>query len=232
VAAHARVESDQAGTSGRARQAYTLRVSKDATTIVSLDADGAKLSEVAADLAKRIGVPINVGPTWRDEAVSVNFSDLPLEQALSTLGPHVFIDYEIRSNVEPIPREIHLMGFEEPEAPSRGASHGIVLEGNTEETGTQQEQDPLQVLFENNRLSIMSKQQPLALVVRAVAEALGVPAEIKYAAADLVDIDLKLMDPEQAIQALSPNIRMHVRVDLYSSERSVRLLALVPSTQQ
>lgn len=208
------------------RLAYTLRVDKGDMTVVSFTAEGAKLSEIAADLSKQLGVPILVGPAWRDATVSASVSEAALEQALSALGPRVYVDYELRQDAAPVAREIHLVGFEDPEPAVRGMAQGLLIEGHTEETEKDAEKDPLRVLYENQRLSVVANQQPLVLVVRAIAEALGVPAEIKYEAPEVLDLNLTSLPPEDALVGLSPQVGVDLRVDLYSGERTVKRIAL------
>ena len=209
-----------------ARLAYTRRVDKGDTTVVSFTAESAKLSEIAADLSKQLGVPILVGPAWRDATVSASVSEAALEQALTALGPRVYVDYELRQDAAPVAREIHLVGFDDPEPAVRGMSQGLLIEGHTEETEKDAEKDPLRVLYENQRLSVVANQQPLVLVVRAIAEALGVPAEIKYEAPEILDLNVTSLPPEDALVALSPQVRVDLRVDLYSGERIVKRIAL------
>lgn len=226
VPLQAQVTSSQSAATGPARPAYTLRVDKGDMTVISFKAEGAKLSEIAADLSKQLGVPILVGPAWRDAPVSASVSEAPLEQALTALGPRVYVDYELRQDAAPVTREIHLVGFEEPEPAVRGLAQGILIEGHTEQTEKDAEKDPLRVLYENQRLSVIAEQQPLVLIVRTIAETLGVPAEIKYEAPEILDLNVMSLPPEDALVALSPQVRVDLRVDLYSGDRTVKRIAL------
>lgn len=226
VPLQAQVTSSQSAATGPARPAYTLRVDKGDMTVISFKAEGAKLSEIAADLSKQLGVPILVGPAWRDAPVSASVSEAPLEQALTALGPRVYVDYELRQDAAPVTREIHLVGFEEPEPAVRGLAQGILIEGHTEQTEKDAEKDPLRVLYENQRLSVIAEQQPLVLIVRTIAETLGVPAEIKYEAPEILDLNVMSQPPEDALVALSPQVRVDLRVDLYSGDRTVKRIAL------
>jgi len=62
--------------------------------------------------------------------------------------------------------------------------------------------------------------------VRAIAEALGVPAEIKYEEPETLNLNLASLPPEEALVALSPQIRVDLGVDLYSGERTVKRITL------
>ncbi len=228
------VETPQVAAGKPAPKTYTLRVTKEGTTNVSLTAEGANVSEIAADLSKRLNAPVIVGPTMQKETISAKFSELPLEQALSSIAPRVYVDYEIRQNAQPVPLAIYLVGFVDPEpalnAVVRGNSQGVLITGNTEDTGKSSPDDPLLVVYEKKRLTIVSKKQPLSIVVMAVADVLGVPAEIKYEAAETVDTNIKgALVAEDAILGLSPNVRLDVRVDVNRGERTLLQLVVKPA---
>ena len=218
------------------KKQYTLRITKGDITGVSLKADKAKMSEIAADLSKRLGTHVILGPTMTNEAITLKFADLALEPAMRLLAPRVYIDYEIRANAQPTPLGIFLMGQADPvpakNAVVRGSSEAILIEGNTEDTGeqakVQRDDHPLQVDLHDNHLTIRSKKQPLAAVVMTIAEVLHVPAEIRYDSNEIVDTDIKDTLFEDAIARLSPNIRLYVRADLTRSQRTPLRLALVP----
>jgi hypothetical protein len=218
------------------KKKHRLRITKGYITGVSLKADKAKMSEIAADLSKRLGARVILGPTMSKEAITVEFYDLPLEPALRLLAPHVYLDYEIRANAQPTLLGIFLMGQADPDpaknAVVQGSSEAMLIEGNTEDTAEQSEvqrdDDPLQVDLDDNYLTIKSKKQPLAAVVITIAEVLGVPAEIKYDSNEIVDTNIKDTPFEDAIARLSPNIRLYVRADLTQSQRTPLRLALVP----
>jgi type II secretory pathway component GspD/PulD (secretin) len=218
------------------KKKFRLRITKGYITGVSLKADKAKMSEIAADLSKRLGLRVILGPTMSKEAITVEFYDLPLEPALRLLAPRVYLDYEIRANAQPTLLGIFLMGQGDPDpaknAVVQGSSEAMLIEGNTEDTVEQSEvkpaDDPLQVDLNDNHLTIKSKKQPLAVVVMTIAEVLGVPAEIKYDSNEIVDTEIKDTPFEDAIARISPNIRLYVRADLTRSQRTPLRLALVP----
>jgi type II secretory pathway component GspD/PulD (secretin) len=218
------------------KKKFRLRITKGYLTGVSLKADKAKMSEIAADLSKRLGARVILGPTMSKEAITVEFYDLPLEPALRLLAPHVYLDYEIRANAQPTLLAIFLMGQDDPDpaknAVVQGSSEAMLIEGNTEDTAeesaVQGDDDPLQVDLEDNHLTIKSKKQPLAAVVMTIAEVLGVPAEIKSDSNEIVDTVIKDTPFEDAIARISPNIRLYVRADLTRSQRTPLRLVLVP----
>jgi hypothetical protein len=218
------------------KKKFRLRITKGYVTGVSLKADKAKMSAIAADLSKLLGALVILGPTMSKEAITVEFYDLPLEPALRLLAPRVYLDYEIRANAQPTLLGLFLMGQGDPDpaknAVVQGSSEAMLIEGNTEDTGepseAQRADEPLKVDLEDNNLTIKSKKQPLAVVVMTIAEVLGVPAEIKYDSNEIVDTEIKDTPFEDAIARISPNIRLYVRADLTRSQRRPLRLALVP----
>jgi hypothetical protein len=218
------------------KKKHRLRITKGYLTGVSLKADRAKMSDIAADLSKRLGARVILGPTMSKEAITVEFYDLPLEPALRLLAPRVYLDYEIRANAQPTLLAIFLMGQDDPDpaknAVVQGSSEAMLIEGNTEDTAeesaVQRDDDPLQVDLDDNHLTIKSKKQPLAVVVMTIAEVLGVPAEIKYDSNEIVDTVIKDTPFEDAVARISPNIRLYVRADLTRSQRTPLRLVLVP----
>jgi hypothetical protein len=218
------------------KKRYTLRVTKGDITGVSLKADKAKMSEIAAELAKDLGTKVILGPTMTKEAITVEFQDVSLEPALRLLAPRVYVDYEIRANTQPALMGIFLMGQNDP-APDKnavvqGSSEAMMIEGNTEDTPEQadaaESNDPLQVDLDDDYLTIKSKKQPLQAVVLTIAEVLGVPAEIKYDSTEIVDTEIKDTMFWDAIARLSPNVRLYLRADLTKSQRTPLRITLVP----
>ena len=217
------------------KKRHRLRITKGEIIGLSLKADKAKMSEIAADLSKRLGTQVILGPNMAKEAITVEFYDLPLEAALRLLVPRVYIDYEIKDNARPVMLGIFLSDSNDPEpaatAVVQGSSQALMIEGNTEDTAEPTDDaanDPLQVELDDNLLTIKSKKQPLVAVVLTIAELLGVPAEVKYDSAEIVDTEIKDTPFEDAITRLSPNIRLYVRADLTRSKRTALRLTLVP----
>lgn len=209
-----------------------LVTTREGISEVSMTAQGARLADVAADLSRRLNTRIIVGPSMANEMIWVKFSESPLEAALSSLAPRVYVDYEIRQGAPPAPLAIYLLGSFDPEpainAVVRGASQGLLITGNTEDTTTASLDDPLQVSGDRNRLTIKSKQQPLATVVTAVADVLGVPVDINAGGAEIVDVDIKAAPAEDALRLLSPSLRLYVRVDVNLFERKLLRLVVAP----
>lgn len=223
----------QAQTPAPAPPPYTLRVTaQDGSINVALTADGVRLSALAADLSKRLGAPVTLGPSLAEETLSVSVLESPLEQALTSFAPRAIVDYVIRQDAHPIPQHIYLLGVTDPD-PSRssvirGPSEGLLITGHTEDSTTPSADDPLKVMGDGRALTISSKQQPLGVVAVAIGEVLGVPVERKFEATQLIDADIRDSPAEEAIARLSPNIAAYVRVDVNRSERTLLKILVAP----
>lgn len=200
-------------------QTYVLRVTtNDGVTGVSIEAEGARLSEIVRELSRRLNTEGFVGQSLQEERVFLRFADSPLEVALGSLAPRVYIDYEIRQGASPTPKGIYFLGLSDPDPPTdavvKGPSQGVVIEGNTDDPPKKPEDDPLRVALGKTGLTIAVKAQPLSLVLRAIGDVLGVPVDLNGDASETVDADMRDLTPQYAIPRLSPNIRMYVRVDV------------------
>ena len=217
-----------------AQKSYTLGITKEGPTMVALTATDAKVSEIAADLAKRLGAQVIVGPSFQDEKITTQFAGSPLELALVSIAPHVLIDYEVRQDAPPAPLGIYLLGNADPDpSPSavvRGTSQGMMVSGNTEDLGAPPPADaPLRVIYDKGRLTVFAKRQPLVAVLLTIADTMGVPAEIKRETTEIVDANIKdTPQLEEAIAGLSPNVRVYVRADVTRFHRTLLRLVIVP----
>lgn len=224
---------------------YVLSVKTEPLLNLSLKADKSNLAVIASDLAKRLKVPVFVGPAMKAESVSIEFSELTLEAALQLLAPHVYVDYEVEtgSGNPPKPLGIFLYDAEQGEPPPtavvQGASQAILIEGDTEEgvepaTDEQKkkvEEQPLRVQFRDGVLSVKAKKQPLVLVLLKIGEELGIPVDIQNQSNEIVDIEISKAPIEDALRRLSPNIRVFIRADLTRGDRrALRLMLPNPAT--
>jgi type II secretory pathway component GspD/PulD (secretin) len=212
------------------RRAYTLTVTKDATPFVTLMAQDAKLSDVAADLAKQLNAKVILGPSLQNERISTRLEGTTVEPAMLALAPRVLVDYEVRRDAQPVPLGIYLLGQEDPvpavSAVVQGTSQGLLVMGNTEDTGKPPANAPLRITYDKGRLTVFAKQQPLIVVVMAIADELGVPAEIKYQSREIIDADVKSTTTiDETLAGLSENVRVYVRSDVNRLEK--RLLRVV-----
>jgi hypothetical protein len=221
---------------------WRLVVSKELPTMVTLKAKDASLSEIAAELSKKLKTPVVLSPLMQRQRVTLEFENVPLEGAVRMLCPQPFIDYELSGDATTQP---HLLGIflyafnekaPERDAVAKGSEEAILIEGNTEE-GTeayekQREKDdvPLAVKFEKNLLTVRANKQPLSVILYEIANKVDIPFEMKYESSDLVDVNFTNYTLEQAAHALSPNIRLYQRVNLTNYESTpLRLLLVQPA---
>ena len=218
------------------KQPFTLRVTNDQIIGISLKAQDVKLKEIAAELSRRLKIPILMTPIVEKHPITTNFSDLVLEPAMQMLAPQVYIDYEVDSTPgkQPRPLAIYLQGYNEPppadNAVVRGNSDVMVIEGDTEDTGTdpkEKEEQELKVKYEKGLLSVNAKKQPLVVVLYAIANELNVPLEVKNEVTEPVNISIALTSVDSVLQQLGPNIRLYVRADLQLQERRPLRMVLV-----
>lgn len=222
-----------------APKAYKLKVVQESGWIfLSLKGTKARLADIASDLSKRLHIEVVLGSAMKKRLVTTDFEDVPLESAVQILAPHVYVDYELSAGAPAKPLGIFLYGREEDE-PSANAivksnSQALFFEGDTEEGVESSEYEknkenrPLQVYLENHYLTLKAKKQPLAVVLVKIAGEMGVPAELKYDSDEIVDINIIKAPLEEAIVSLSPNVRLYLRADLLTLERTPLLLQLVP----
>jgi len=229
------------------KKPYELTVKTTPILNISLKAEKAKMSAVAQDLAKKLKVPVFLGPQRTHELISIEFSELTLDQALQLMSPTVYVDYEMDtgSMEPPKPLGIYFYDAEQGEPPLSAAVNGttqaFLIEGNTEE-GTDPESDAekkaaeeqsLRVTYLNNTFTIKAKKQPLAVVLLKMGEELGIPVDIQDPNVSIVDADISKLPIEEVVRQLSPHIRLFLRADLTRAEkRALRLVLLEPKLTQ
>jgi hypothetical protein len=216
------------------KPAYSLQVSNKDIIGVSLRAEKASLPKIAAELSRKLKIPVLVGPKAQDHEVTANFKDLTLEPALHSLAPQVFVDYEINPapGVQSRPIGIYLNGFEDPEPAITtlvaARSEAILIEGHTEENPPPSDTEvPTKIVYEQNSLSVSAKRQPLTVVLYKIASELHIPFELKWETTELVDVEIDKLPLEEAMARLSPHVRLFVRANLQKFERRPFRMVLV-----
>ena len=212
---------------------YRLRIQPGQIIGISLKADEAPLADIAADLSKRLKTPILLGPAMEKQLVTIEFVGLPLDVALKLLAPRAYVDYEIRSGAPAKRVGILLFAGHDP-TPAANAivtstSQALKVEGHTEDNpeSPSTADSSLHVKIDGEQLTLKSKKQSLLAIIVTVADALGVPAEVKHESTEIIDTEIKDVLLEDAIPRLSPNVRLFVRSDLTTSKRTPLLLRLV-----
>ena len=230
---------------GAAKPLWSMKVTRKTPISMTLSSKNGALSEIAAELGKRLKVPVILTPLMQKQRVTLEFEAMPLEGALRQLAPQVYVDYELSggdAGGQPKPVGIYLQGMnEQPPAEAtvvKGDSEAILIEGNTEDgldaTNVRDDEKlPLRVTVEKNQLSVKARKQPLTAVLYEIASKVDIPFEMKYESTELVDVDFSNLTMEQAVRTLSPNIRLYQRTNLTSYEvRPLRLVLVSPGNNQ
>ena len=238
-------DSKQAADKPKEKLGFSLTVKSRPILNISLKAEKVKLVDIATELSKRLKTPVIVGSTLKDEVVSIEFSSLTLEPAMQLMAPAVYIDYEIETNgtTPPKPLGVYFNDANSGEPPItvliQSSTQSLLVEGDTEdgvEPQTEEdvkklEEQPLRIQFQENKLTVKAKKQPLVLVVLKIGEELGIPVDIQFETKDLVDVDINKMSVEDAARKLSPNIKLFLRADLLHAERRALRLVLTDPTK-
>ncbi len=74
---------------------WKLKVSTAQPFMYSLKADQARVSEIAAELSRKLDVPVKLSGVMEKARVTLDFAGVPLEGALRLIAPQPYIDYEI-----------------------------------------------------------------------------------------------------------------------------------------
>jgi hypothetical protein len=221
-------------------KSWSLRMSKSAPYTFTVKAKETPLPEITEELAKMTKVPVTLSPIMAKQKVSVDFAGLNLEATLRMLAPQCYVDYVAggEGGDEPKALALYLQGVNErppsTTAVVRGDSEAILIEGDTEEgTDTEAQRkreadEPLRVSWANNQLSVRARKQPLSVVLFKIASEVGVPFEMRYESAELVDVDFQNYPLDQAFRSLAPSVRFYYRVDLQTFQVQPLRLALLP----
>ena len=216
------------------RAEFNLQVSNEGLIGVSLKAEKASLPRIAADLSRKLKVPVLVGRSVQTHEVTADFRDLTLEPALHLLAPQVFVDYELNPapGVQSRAVGIYLNGPEDPEPAVGGLvpskSETILIEGHTEDEAPKVNDDePTKIVYDQNSLTVSAKRQALSVVLYRIAHEMHIPFELKWETTELVDINIDKLPLEEAMPRLSPNVRLFVRANLQKFERQPFRMVLV-----
>ncbi|HEX8499211.1 MAG TPA: hypothetical protein VF659_01375 [Pyrinomonadaceae bacterium] len=221
---------------------WSLKMSKGAPYTFTVKAKESALPEITGELSRLLKVPFTLSPLLSKQKVTLEFGGLNLEATLRMLAPQTYVDYVAGGDGgdEPKALAVYLQTYNEPapamNATVRGASEAILIEGDTEE-GTdaeaqrkKEEEEPLLVTFANSRLSVRARKQPLSVVLFKIASEVGVPFEMRYESAELIDVEFQNYPLDQAIRSISPGVRFYYRMDLQTFQvQPLRLALLAPA---
>ncbi|HZI17250.1 MAG TPA: hypothetical protein VEY09_01515 [Pyrinomonadaceae bacterium] len=225
------------------KKPWTVRMSREAPHTFTVKAKDASLSEVVEELGRLLKIPVNLSPLMVKQRVTVDFAGLTLDAALRALAPQPYVDFVTGGedgNPRPLALYLHAFNEKEPSltATVQGGSEALLLEGDTEEgvgdeeaRRKREEANPLRVSYGHNQLTVKAKKQPLTVVLFKVASEMGVPFDLRWEPANLVDVDFTGLPVDQAVRTISPAVRLYYRLDAVSYQLQPLRLALVPPAQ-
>jgi hypothetical protein len=222
---------------------WQLKISKGQPQLFSLKADHAPVAEIAAELNRRLKVPVMLSPVMEKAHISLEFTATPLEGALRMIAPQAYIDYEVTSDAAaPKAVALYLYALNEPppaeSAVVTGDSQALLIEGNTEDgvdgaADKDAQEKTLNIKIDRNQVTVHARRQPLTVVLGEIASKVDIPFEMKYDSTEVVDVDLNNATMEQVVRTLSPNIRLYQRTDLQTYEtRPLRIVLAPPANTQ
>jgi hypothetical protein len=204
---------------------YALAVgTRDGGVIVTLKADNATVTAIAADLERRLRARVVVGQQYAAAVLTADFVDAPLEAALVSMAPRAMVDYEIRRGAPPVVRAVHLLAADDPNPRivdgEGGGPVGLMVEGDTEDSSLPAADLPLRVTGDRHALTVVARKQRLTTVASAIAEVIGAQIQLSADPPDIVDADFRERPAEEVVTRLSDKLRLLVRVDVNQSERT------------
>ena len=227
---------------------FTLKVTPAGVT--TLNAKQAKAADIAAGLAKEIGVRVRMSPLVSRQQITLKLTEAPIETFLLALAPQVYVDYEIRWGS---PQEdwvgVELTGLNErePATPIEQKAF-LVLAGSTEDEAVTEEsigkkqaeldeaklkKDPpkegpvLDISVKKGLVSVRARRQMVTAILLDVASKAGLGFETRGELdTTLIDLDVRDIPVDQIPAAVArPGVALLMRRNLTSgSTRPVAML--------
>ena len=211
-----------------------LQISINESGEISLHAAKVGTDRLAAELSRRLKIPVVLSELMRGKTVNLKFDNLPLEAAARSLAPHARIDYVFtqKAGGAPVlrPLAIYLSGYneEEPTAvPGADAeSRTVVIEGSTETLNETMREESLKISWHDNRLTVLARRQNLSFVVSEIAARANLEFDLRYDTDHLIDVEIQNEPLAEALARLSPHVRVFLRRDLASEKITPYRVAL------
>lgn len=204
---------------------------------ITLRAKKSPRSEISAEIARLLKIPVILGASLKQDLVSVDFEDLPVEAALKQLASRPVIDYIISGGgdssqvVRKKPLAIYLLGTDDkapqdgPWRENKAAAQllvGMLYESAEEEKAAlEKKQNELQVTYANNLFTVSIYKQFLTDVLQEVATQAGIPFVIITTNGNQKEIDQVVtwnfsgVNFEELTNTWFPNgVRLYWRTDL------------------
>ncbi len=231
-------EAAPAAKKDEGKPTFKLTVSDENILAISLHSENTRLADIAAELSRKLKIPVVLSAVMSRQKTGAKFSDLLLEPAMQLLAPCVFIDYEVDSapGARPRPLGIFLNAYNELPPASNAVvkfkSQAFVISGNTEtKPGEEDEDDPIKISYKNGSISVNAKDQNLLDVISDISEETGIPFEGPDDLDETVSVNIKDRPLEDALLQLSPNLKVYVRYDSQRGTRTVLRIVVVERTK-
>ena len=199
---------------------------------ISLKVNRVSADEVANEISRRLEIPVILSPLMRGKKLTLDFENLPLEQAARILSPHPQIDY-VQSQAEsglPRPVAIYLNGYNEPEPSTERSIENkqtaIVIEGETDSTDEIAQDRRLKISVGQERLTLIARRQSLSFVLSEIAGRAGIEFDFRYDGEQTVDVEIHDEPLIEALVRLSPHVRVYLRKDLLTGRRAAFKISL------
>jgi hypothetical protein len=233
---------------------------QDLPRLVSIKAKNAPLSEIAADLGRQFKTKVVLSPIMEKQRVTLDVENLLLEQVLLTLAPQPYIDYVVAEGPVGTrkPLAIYLNAINEREPAVRNSANSdmnaaqfMVIEGDTEAPtdnpyqGKPESEQPLSARYDEvtKRISVHARKREKIYVLQLIAAKTGMTSELgNYDPKDekaldvvkrlneVVDVDFQDYTVEDAVRALTTDVRLYIRTDLLNSNTTpIRMVLAVPA---
>ena len=229
-----------ASTSSQRARRWQVRI-KDSFGVpfITIHAKKALRSEIAAELGRLLDVPVALGANIKQQQITGDFDDLPLEAVAKLLAPRSFIDYIISGGGDTTrptrkkPIAIYLLGEDDKvpaDAPWRANKSaaelivGMVYDTEDEEKAAlEKKKNNLQVTYNEGLFSLKVQKQFLTDVLQEVADQARIPFAILTANGSQKEIDqvvtwnMSGVNFEELTNTWFPNgVRLYWRTDLAS----------------
>lgn len=215
--------------------AVEVSTASDGLPLVTLAASEAPLIRVAERLSRALGTAVEVSAAARELRVTANLDQQPLDLTLRKLAPQAWVDAVLIGGPSTVEiRAIYLSTAGEP-APSlerlkKRHSDVLMFYGHTEDPGADPFEGELEVTYRNDRMRVFARSQPLVVVASRIADALGIPLELKGDSLEVIDASIAEGTLEEVLQALTPSAKLYYRLDLATLRMTpVRLVVEAPS---
>jgi hypothetical protein len=206
---------------------------------ISVRAKKAPRSEVAAEMSRLLKIPVVLGASLKDQELTIDLQDFPLDAAAKRLAPHAVIDYVISGGgdathpARKTAMAIYLLGADDkapqdgPWKENKSGSQlmvGMIYETEEEEKAAlEKKKNELQVKYDAGLFTLTVYKQFLTDVLQEVADQARIPFAILTTNGSQKEIDqivtwnLSGVSFEELTNTWFPNgVRLYWRTDLAS----------------